>query len=149
MERWGFRLCILLDASQRSSMMRQLKWICLCGVLGLSVATFPWITWSEAGVTASSLLEGKSRSTSEEPGGIFSLRGPRDEVFNIPAQVGISLNLALALTGYRTGTVVREWALSRYPGGAWFQQTLAVERCVPLGCAEHVTSLALLRKLVA
>ncbi len=41
---------------------------------------------------------------------------------HMPAQVGISLNLAMPLPGYKTGTVVREWALSKHPGRVWFQQ---------------------------
>jgi len=36
--------------------------------------------------------------------------------------VGISLNLAMPLPGYKSQTVVREWALSKHPGRVWFQQ---------------------------
>ena len=85
---------------EETAMIGQLKRICLCGVLALSVATFPWIAWSDAGVAASSQLQGKSRSTSEQRGGIFSLRGPRDEDFTkapeleFPFVAGLSARIA-------------------------------------------------------
>jgi len=41
---------------------------------------------------------------------------------NMPARVGIVLDLAMPLPGYRTQTVIREWALSKHPGRVWFQQ---------------------------
>jgi len=79
-------------------MMRQLRWICLCGVLGLPVATFPRITKAE--VAASSQFQGESRSTSEQRGGIFSLRGPKGEDFTkapeleFPFVAGLSARIA-------------------------------------------------------
>ena len=80
--------------------MRQLKQSCLFGVLGLSVAVFPWIAWSKAGVAAASKLQGKPDSISGQPGGIFSIRGPKAEDFTkvpelkFPFVVGLSARIA-------------------------------------------------------